>query len=113
MYWSWASGYIFYKFEGEVDYDGDEVPDASFGYHVGLNNFLIQREEVFHMDVTAGEEVIFNLNFDYALLFDGLDLNTELSTHTMNNIPLATKIRVNVEKAVSLSSGNEDGDHSH
>src|SRR5690606_18867037 len=69
MHWSWNSGYIFYKFEGEIDTDGDNVADTTFGYHIGLNDFLITSSSTLHMDAAAGDEITFNIEMDYAKIF--------------------------------------------
>ena len=34
MHWGWSAGYRFLVIEGKVDSNGDDVPDASFEFHV-------------------------------------------------------------------------------
>ncbi len=104
MHWSWNSGYIFYKFEGDVDTDGDGTDDDSFKYHIGLNDNLITKSKMAHTDLEAGKSTDIMVKVDYAKIFSGLDLSTELITMTMNNPELATKIKTNFEAAVEIET---------
>ena len=103
MYWSWASGYIFVKLEGEIDYDGDNQADTTFKYHLGTNNLRLDMSTMVHGDLAPGEELEMTMAIDYGMIEDNLDLNTEILTMTMNNVPLAEKVMANFEKAISFS----------
>lgn len=104
MWWSVAAGYIFYKFEGEIDLDGDNVADKNFQYHIGTNPFVIHSSTLAHSDLEAGEEMEIHLEIDYAKIFTDLDLNTDLDAKTMNNMPLATKIKSNFSSALNVET---------
>lgn len=107
MWWSWAAGYMFLKFEGEIDYDGDNTFDASFEYHIGTNAFYTNLSEMIHTDVEQSDTHFdLEMEVDYAKIFDQLDLMTELKTKTMNNMPLAIKIADNFESAIELEAGH-------
>lgn len=91
MYWSWNSGYIFLRFDGEYDSDGDDVVDTPFEVHLGTNNFLTPVSIMLHENVTT-ENYMANLDVNFAAFFDGVDLRSDNTTHTMDNMPLAMQV---------------------
>ena len=103
MHWSWNSGYIFIAVEGMVDVDGDNQTDSLVEYHIGGNNFLNNVNLTLHEDVT-GDQVNIHVNFDLEKLFEGIDMSTERITHTMDDMPLANKIKDNIPGAFSVDS---------
>jgi len=102
MYWSWSSGFIFYKFEGAIDIDGDGTDDDNFKYHIGTDAMLINKSTVAHSDLEAGKTTEIHMHIDYAKIFDGLDMTNDILTMTMNNPALAAKIKANFDKAVEV-----------
>lgn len=103
MHWSWNSGYIFLKIDAMVDTTGDGVVDATAAFHIGMNSFLTSTSTMMHTDLETGENTL-SLNFDVAALFDDVDLSTEYSTHTMDNMPLANKVKANIDDAFSKAN---------
>ena len=97
MHWSWNSGYIFMKFEGEVDTDGDGTPDSTAQWHVGGNNFLRAVSLMAHEEMEENHSI--QLAVDLSTIFSATDLATDFSTMTMNNMPLATKVADNMATA--------------
>ncbi len=111
MYWSWASGYIFVKIEGEVDNDGDGTFDNTFKYHLGTNDFRKDRSTMLHSDVAAGDTVAVTMTVDYKEFFNGVDLETEILTMSMGDArPLGVKMMNQFDAATSFSKG---GGHDH
>ncbi len=101
MHWSWNSGYIFIKIEGEVDTDGDGSPDTAAQWHVGLNEMLRPVSIEAHSDMKKGDNHI-HLKLDVAKVFTGIDMTTEISTHSMGaNKPIAVKVADNIATAFS------------
>jgi len=100
MFWSWNPGYKFIVFEGMVDTDSDSTPDASFVYHVGTDALYRKSEHIeSHADVTFGSETEISIDINYAQFLEGIDIASDLDTHTMNNLPLATTIADNTVTA--------------
>jgi hypothetical protein len=106
MHWSWLTGYIFLKVEGKIDFNKDgqfDDQDRDIVYHVGLNQFRSPVSLLVHSDIDEANEQV-SISFDLAKVFTGIDLSdsTNLSTHTMNNMPLATKVSANYSTAFSI-----------
>lgn len=102
MHWSWNSGYIFLRLEGNVDTDGDGTPETPFEYHVGgLPQYTSLTFDGLHADAEAAEFDV-AVKVDWAKMFDGIDQRTSLVTHTMDNMPLARSLVANYTKAITL-----------
>lgn len=111
MYWSWASGYIFVKIEGEVDYDADGTFDNTFKYHLGTNEFRKDRSLMIHQEVAAGDTLALSMKVDYKEFLKGIDLETEFLTMSMGDArPLGIKMMNQFDAATSFSVG---GGHDH
>ncbi len=104
MYWTWASGYIFVKIEGEVDYEGDGTYDQVFKYHLGTNEFRKDRSAMVHADVSGGESLDMEMTIDFKEFFKGVDLNTELITMSMGEgRMLGLKMMNQFDQALTIS----------
>lgn len=104
MYWSWASGYIFVKIEGEVDYESDGVYDNTFKYHLGTNPFRKDRSTMLHTSLDAGQTLDINLKVDYEKFLEDVNMRTEILTMSMGDQrPLAEKMMNQFDSAVSFS----------
>lgn len=103
MHWNWNSGYIFLKLEGKFDSDGDGFPDENFVAHTGTNMLRTNISLDIQKELDEAVSTIM-LEFDVAKLLDGIDLQTDNSTHTMDNMPLATKVMSNFADAFSVAS---------
>lgn len=103
MHWSWASGYRFLLMEGQSDTTGGATPtfNQSFTYHIGGD--MMKRTISVPLDFEAepNTDGVVNIKFDVHQLFYNLDLKTDTSTHTMDNMPLAAKVANNAEVAFS------------
>jgi hypothetical protein len=104
MYWSWASGYRFISLDGYVDAsDSANGTDIKFfEYHTGLNALLRTVELPIEQLESQGNVVHLTVRLDLKVLLDQLDFTVDLSTHTMDNMPLAMKITDNALLAFTL-----------
>ncbi len=105
MHWSWSSGYIFTKVEGMCDTTlaANGPADCPFFFHVGTD--MMKRSINFSSSsftVTGTEEKEVALVFDLKKVLQNIDLRTENSTHTMDNMGLATKFVNNYAGATSI-----------
>ncbi|MEQ9186457.1 MAG: hypothetical protein RLP15_01905 [Cryomorphaceae bacterium] len=104
MYWSWASGYRFFTLEGMVDTSAaaDGTGMTKFEYHTGMDALL--RDVNLAVESLRVEEgkVVFYVDMDFKMVLADVDFKTELSTHTMDNMPLAVKISNNTQQAFTI-----------
>jgi hypothetical protein len=105
IHWSWNSGYIFLKMEGLCDTTlaANGTPDYQYFFDCGLdqNKRLIDfSNDAF--TVTSGQDLELAMDFRVLDLLNNVDLRTENSTHTMDNMPLATKIMDNASQSFNL-----------
>lgn len=104
-HWNWNSGYIFIILEGVVDIDGNGTFDTgeTFALHVGTNNMLaVNNGLMAHFNAVGGQTHNIALDLDWGGLLTGIDLSIDNSTHTMDNMPLATTISTNAETVLSI-----------
>lgn len=107
MHWSWNSGYIFMRFEGSVDTTAaaSGTANTNFEMHLGGDTNLNDIELTSHFDVASDEHPSVTINMDAEELLGGnIDLTSEndLVTHTMDNMPLAMKLKANIANAFSV-----------
>ncbi|MCP4442423.1 MAG: hypothetical protein GY810_26245 [Aureispira sp.] len=102
MHWSWNSGYLFLKVEGMVDTDADGTPETVMELHVGSNNMLRSISLHSHLTVEKKGDNEVAINFDLNKLFTDVDLKTNHTTHTMNNMPLAKQLMDNLSSALKV-----------
>ena len=107
MHWSWNTGYIFIKAEGDFDCEVGLGPDheqcEAFRYHIGTVPMLRTVELNHRLDVAAGAGGTYHVEIDWLKLFEGLNLPDDKLTHTMNNRPLAEKIANNGPKMFKIA----------
>ncbi len=99
MYWSWASGYIFLRLEGMVDTSAAKTgtKDYAWEMHLGMDANLVSVELPINATVDSETHPGVNVYLNTAALFNGIDLGgADLFTHTMNNMPLAMKLKTNL-----------------
>lgn len=97
-HWSWNSGYIFVRIDGQIE----GVEDGTITLHLGTDDFTvdIRHEETFEL-MDGGEHHI-RLGVDFAAIFAGIDLNDPdlRVSHTMNNRPMAEAARAAIPGAL-------------
>ncbi len=105
VHWNWNSGYIFIAIEGVVDIDGNGTYDAgeTFLCHVGLNSMLAVNSGLLaHFNSVPGQTHNIELDIDWSGLLTGIDLSVDNSTHTMDNMPLATTVSNNAANVITI-----------
>ncbi len=80
MHWGWAGGYRFLVLEGQVDNNGDGVPETDFEFH-SLGDALYKTIEVTGMK--EAENGVLHLHFvlDYTQLFKNVAMTGNLIQH--------------------------------
>lgn len=103
MYWSWSSGYRFVVIEGNADRNADGVAETPYQFHIGMNALYRSVELHVHTDMTANTANMIHMEIDYLRFFDGIDMSlASSSTHTMDNMMLATQFINNVDSVFSV-----------
>lgn len=106
MFWSWASGYIFVKFEGKTALDGDATNLLDpYAFHVGNDMFYteITLNKAFEIgEARTSLDVVFHCEQFLQGSDDTIDLSQDYITHTMDNMPLADRFIVLFRNAVSI-----------
>jgi len=85
MYWNWANGYIFSKFEGKIDTDGNgsynDSQDLMFSYHPG-NDALYRTVSLSgNIDITNEDNNTLTLGLDMLQLISSLDFISQPFAH--------------------------------
>jgi len=103
MHWSWDSGYIFMAVEGELDTTAtpDGTLDDILEYHIGSDAYYSPVEVTLHMDAPAGSNFEVNVVADLEILLADIVLPGEAQSHTMDNMPVANKIKAKIASAFS------------
>lgn len=101
MHWNWNTGYKFLRVDGDVDTDGDGTVDTGVAYHLGSNALLKSFDMPLNIQLERGANTLY-FSLDLQTLFNGVDVSTELDTHTGNNLPLAMRLHDNLGAAISL-----------
>lgn len=101
MHWSWNSGYIFARIEGSIDTSADQSAGFTvpFEYHLGGDNFKASAvANVIHEVTNATESLNVKVSMLLEMVVDSFDLRNavDVSTHTMDNIPLAQQLAFNL-----------------
>jgi hypothetical protein len=100
MYWGWTTGYIFSSFTGVVDTSAaaDGSGNAVFEYHIGSNELL--RMATLNSAPSRNQNMLsYTIEVDLQKVLKNVDFKSELSTHTFNNLEVATKIADNCQNA--------------
>ncbi|HHG84493.1 MAG TPA: hypothetical protein ENJ82_07080 [Bacteroidetes bacterium] len=100
MYWTWATKFIFLKYEGFADTTGTSgTMDQSYFFHIGGDNYynIFQKNQA--VKVTANQTVVVEIPIDYDRMVNGasdpIDVRIDNATHTMDNVPLANRVMSN------------------
>lgn len=104
MHWSWNSGYQFIKIEGLADTSatGNGTADFAFELHVGMDAMLRNVSLTSHFEAEADKSHMISIEIDWARFFDNIDMTTDFTTHTMDNMPVAMQVANSVTSAVTL-----------
>ncbi|MEM7657988.1 MAG: MbnP family protein [Bacteroidota bacterium] len=102
MHWNWDAGYRFLNIGGEVDTDGDGEVDSLLEYHIGKDAFARMVMLEAHKEADS-EQVMIDLQVDFAKLFEDIDLATQPISHTFDVPEVATKLMDNFVTAITVT----------
>ena len=108
MHWQMGSNpmdwsYLFVVVEGLADLNSNGAfdPGEIFVFHIGGDNFRSNSKNI-SCDVSEfSNESKIKVNLDWSKIIEDIDIKNENFTHTMDNIPLATKIALNSNNFIS------------
>lgn len=105
MFWSWNTGYIFTKFEGKANLDGEESPVLDpFAFHVGEDFLYRTHEQPFNICPDSDDTKTIYIDFNVETLLnhpdDAIDIETDFLTHTSGNVELAERFNENFNKSI-------------
>lgn len=101
-YWDAWSSYIFTKFEGSLDKDGDGKFETGITIHTGGNEVYQSLNFSKNFTVTEGGTTTLNFDLNTNQLLDGIDLVTVNSTHQTGDLPTMKRFTGNFTKALVL-----------
>ncbi len=104
MYWGWTTGYIFTSIRGIVDTSAaaDGSGNAVFEYHIGLND-LLRTVTLGTAPTRTQNKLNYTIQVDLQKILENIDYKSELSTHTFDNLQVATKIADNCQHAFTAN----------
>jgi len=104
MHWSWNTGYIFLRFDGEVDtsHVPDDIMDDALSFHIGTNKYLSSVTFNKSFSVNENTQQVLNLSIDYEQFFESIALRNNHVTHTSDYPDLTDKFWPNISKAFSM-----------
>lgn len=104
MYWGWTTGYIFTSIRGIVDTSAaaDGSGNAVFEYHIGLND-LLRTVTLGTAPTRTQNKLNYTIQVDLQKILENIDFKSELSTHTFDNLQVATKIADNCQHAFTAN----------
>ncbi len=103
-HWSWNAGYMFIRMDGEVDTDGDGTPDEEWETHLGTPRVLMDVSLFREFELAGGQDAELSIVADYGSLLKDVDLTNpdERLCHTMNNLPVANKVKDAIAASFTL-----------
>ncbi len=96
MHWSWNSGYIFIRIEGDYAQTQGGAPDTHFEFHIGMDNLAQEVTIAKEFTVEYGANNVTPIIVDHKAILTGVDFTTDTVTHTMDNMMLAMRIANNI-----------------
>ena len=108
MHWQMGSNpmdwsYLFVVVEGLADLNSNGTFDSGeiFVFHLGGDNFRSSPKNISCNVSEFSNESKIKVNLDWSKIIEDIDIKNENFTHTMDNIPLATKIANNSNNFIS------------
>jgi hypothetical protein len=106
-YWLMNSSYVFVKLEGLTDTtaSGSGSLTNSFVYHIGTNDLAPPVSYTKNFSITKDNSDTINVNMDVLAIFNGvttIDMRTEVSTNTTDDLPLAQKFINNFVHSITI-----------
>lgn len=108
-FWTWNSGYIFMRLQAVIDTSASQTIgyDQNLAYHLGGDAML--RTVTLPLSFTVlnnTDSILIGLDLIASELLNGMDIKagTDMITHTMDNMPTATKLANNIPNAFAIAS---------
>ena len=109
MHWQMGTdpqnwSYLFIVLEGQVDIDGNGTFDSgeTFVYHIGGDDFRAEINAInWNPPINQLATYTIEIDVNWANFVNNIDMSTDLFTHTMDNIPLASTISSNAATVIS------------
>lgn len=102
MHWNWNSGYKFLRVDGEVDTDGDDIPDTPIAYHIGSDPLLKNVSISSDRDISDDSTIHFVLDINEFFAGVNFQVVENQDTHTGNNLELAQRLVSHLDTALSV-----------
>jgi hypothetical protein len=94
------------KVEGKVDTTRTNAgaPATEFFYHIGMDRMkrLINVQTRFSVSKSLANKI--RLEFDLTKMLAGIDMQSDISTHSFDNQPLAERLANNWQQAFSVAN---------
>ena len=108
MHWQMGSNpmdwsYLFVVVEGLADLNSNGIfdPGEIFVFHIGGDDFRSNPTNIICDISEFSNESKIKVKLNWSKIIDDIDIKNENFTHTMDNIPLATKIATNSNNFIS------------
>ena len=109
MHWQMGTNtqnwsYLFIVLEGQVDIDGNGTFDSgeTFVYHIGGDDFRAEINAInWNPPINQLATYTIEIDINWANFVNNIDISSDVFTHTMDNIPLATIISTNAITVIS------------
>ena len=103
MHWDWSQGYKFMILDGKTDSDNDSIPDLSYSYHIGNDDYLQTISFDTPINIHENQTTEINVYMDVQNFFHGIDMINDAFTHSTSNFPLVIKLTDNISNSFSLN----------
>ncbi len=107
-YWSWATGYVFFKIEGNADINQDGEFEEKLTFHIGLDDFYRSKTFEQALEVKSGQSLNLDLVVDLRKVLvpsgnEFVDFRQVTQDHT-NDPELAKFLADNLVKAIEVGN---------
>ena len=101
-HWDWSQGYKFFMIDGKIDSDGDDIPDMSYSYHIGLDDYYRMKDlSTSGFTVLPDETVDYVLEIDVNTILNNVDILNFSFTHSTSEFGLVETIADNSVSAIT------------
>jgi hypothetical protein len=107
MHWGWSpmAGYKFAVIEGVADTDNSgtiDAADQAFIYHLATDALYTPFSMMAHTDINEGETKTLHIEVDVEKIIDGIEVASNLDTHTTNEPALAQQLMSNIAGSIGI-----------
>ncbi len=101
-YWDAWNSYIFLKFEGSLDKDGDGQFETGITLHAGGNEVYQNMNFSKAFSIKENETTPLSMELDLNKFINGIDMETYNSTHQIGDLPTMKKMMGNFQTALII-----------